>query len=272
MAKLKENSVIMKSTGEEVIATKEDLDKKISPKADKTYVDDNFATKEELGKAGKVQSVNNKTGNVVLTKSDIGLGNVDNARQATKTEFNAHTGNKSNPHGVTKSHVGLGNVTNIAQASKSEFNNHVSKKITSSGGIHGLEIKTGTFTPYIFGQGTKGSNSYRYREGRYMTIGDLVIIMLRVRLNSKDSRMAGVLNIGGLPYKTSFYSALTVAQIRGIKTSYGTETTATVNYLSDYPDAIYLYKQSYSDADCKNVYAEDITDSFGVYITGMYLK
>ena len=35
-----------------------------------------------------------------------------------------HTGNRNNPHGVTKSQVGLGNVSNVEQASKSEFNSH----------------------------------------------------------------------------------------------------------------------------------------------------
>ena len=35
-----------------------------------------------------------------------------------------HTGNHNNPHGVTKTQVGLGNVVNVEQASKSEFNSH----------------------------------------------------------------------------------------------------------------------------------------------------
>lgn len=35
-----------------------------------------------------------------------------------------HTGNHNNPHGVTKTQVGLGNVINVEQASKSEFNSH----------------------------------------------------------------------------------------------------------------------------------------------------
>ena len=35
-----------------------------------------------------------------------------------------HTGNKNNPHGVTKAQIGLGNVVNVEQASKSEFNSH----------------------------------------------------------------------------------------------------------------------------------------------------
>ena len=35
-----------------------------------------------------------------------------------------HTDNHNNPHGVTKTQVGLGNVVNVEQASKSEFNSH----------------------------------------------------------------------------------------------------------------------------------------------------
>lgn len=41
-----------------------------------------------------------------VTKAQVGLGNVDNAKQATKTEFDTHVANKSNPHGVTASQVG----------------------------------------------------------------------------------------------------------------------------------------------------------------------
>lgn len=37
---------------------------------------------------------------------------------ATKTELSAHTGNTSNPHGVTKSQVGLGNVDNTSDVNK----------------------------------------------------------------------------------------------------------------------------------------------------------
>ncbi len=35
-----------------------------------------------------------------------------------------HTMNHNNPHGVTKTQVGLGNVVNVEQASKTEFNSH----------------------------------------------------------------------------------------------------------------------------------------------------
>ncbi|MCY8315763.1 BppU family phage baseplate upper protein [Bacillus vallismortis] len=111
---------------------------------------------------------NDKSNPHGVTKTQVGLGNVDNVQQATKAEFNTHntdstrhitstersnwnakettTGaqnkadtaeknaktytdqhinNKGNPHGVTKGQVGLGNVTNDKQATKTEFDTHV---------------------------------------------------------------------------------------------------------------------------------------------------
>ncbi|MCY7919569.1 hypothetical protein [Bacillus vallismortis] len=102
------------------------------------------------------------------TKAQVGLGNVDNVQQASKTDFDAHTkdndrhitatertnwnaketttgaqnkaytaeknaktytdqhiNDKSNPHGVTKDQVGLSNVINDRQATKTEFDTHV---------------------------------------------------------------------------------------------------------------------------------------------------
>lgn len=41
-----------------------------------------------------------------VDKTDIGLPNVDNVKQASKTEFDDHTANKNNPHGVTAAQVG----------------------------------------------------------------------------------------------------------------------------------------------------------------------
>lgn len=87
-----------------------------------------------------------------VTKSQVGLGNVDNVKQASKAEFDSHvlsagihvttsdkafwnskangadldghTNNKNNPHEVTKSQIGLSNVDNVKQSSKTEFDAH----------------------------------------------------------------------------------------------------------------------------------------------------
>ncbi|MED3439282.1 hypothetical protein P4393_07335 [Bacillus subtilis] len=49
----------------------------------------------------------------------------DTAEKNAKTYTDQHINNKSNPHGVTKDQVGLSNVTNDKQATKTEFDNHV---------------------------------------------------------------------------------------------------------------------------------------------------
>jgi hypothetical protein len=69
-----------------------------------------------------VVSVNGQTGVVTLTKSDVGLGNVDNTSDATKNSAVATLTNKTltapvinSPTGIVKGDVGLGNVDNVQQ-------------------------------------------------------------------------------------------------------------------------------------------------------------
>ncbi len=76
------------------------------------------------GVAG-VTSVNTRTGVVTLTKSDVGLTNVDNTSDmakpvssATTSAINAHANASNNPHSVTKTQVGLGNVDNTSDLAK----------------------------------------------------------------------------------------------------------------------------------------------------------
>lgn len=95
----------------------------------------------DSGGGGTVVSVNGQTGVVVLTKSDIGLGNVDNTSDENKpvssatqtalnlktnsstfnslqTAFTTHISDFNNPHSVTKTQVGLGNADNTSDANK----------------------------------------------------------------------------------------------------------------------------------------------------------
>ncbi|MEK3832720.1 BppU family phage baseplate upper protein [Bacillus sp. FSL L8-0186] len=59
-----------------------------------------------------------------VTKAQVGLSNVDNVKQASKTEFDSHVNDTSNPHDVTKAQIGLSNVDDVQQASKIEFDAH----------------------------------------------------------------------------------------------------------------------------------------------------
>ncbi|WP_305961046.1 hypothetical protein [Bacillus safensis] len=50
------------------------------------------------------------------------------ALKVLSNEITTHSNAKNNPHAVTKSQVGLGNVDNIKQASKADFDSHVGDK------------------------------------------------------------------------------------------------------------------------------------------------
>lgn len=80
-----------------------------------------------------VESVNNKTGQVSLTKSDFGLSNVDNTSDASKnvnsavkdgsgnnivSTYETKTDAQAKINALTKNSVGLGNVDNTADANK----------------------------------------------------------------------------------------------------------------------------------------------------------
>jgi hypothetical protein len=77
-----------------------------------------------------VTSINTQTGNVVLGKADVGLGNVDNTTDANKPVSTAQAAINATkaplaspaftgtPTGITKAHVGLSNVDNTSDANK----------------------------------------------------------------------------------------------------------------------------------------------------------
>lgn len=99
-----------------------------SPGPNKVYGTDGSGNKgwQNAGSGGgAVDSVNGQTGVVVLTKTDIGLGNVDNTSDATKNSSVATLTNKTltspvinSPTGLVKADVGLGNVDNTSDLNK----------------------------------------------------------------------------------------------------------------------------------------------------------
>ena len=86
------------------------------------------------GVPGAVDSVNSRTGAVVLTSADVGLGNVSNTSDASKPVSTAqaaadaavlasanattaaHAARTDNPHNVSAAQIGLGNVENKSSA------------------------------------------------------------------------------------------------------------------------------------------------------------
>ena len=83
----------------------------------------------------KVKSVNSKIGDVVLKTSDL----ENDSDYTTNATLTAHTSNKANPHNVTKSQIGLGNVDNtsdlnkpISTATQTELNKKLNKPTTNN--------------------------------------------------------------------------------------------------------------------------------------------
>ena len=79
---------------------------------------------------GKVKSVNNKIGDVILKTSDL----ENDSDYTTNATLTAHTSNKANPHNVTKEQIGLWNVDNtsdlnkpISTATQTELNKKLDK-------------------------------------------------------------------------------------------------------------------------------------------------
>ena len=73
-------------------------------------------TDADITVQGHIDNVSNPHAGV--TNTQIGLGNVINAKQATEANFNAHTANRDNPHSVTKIQVGLSYCDNTSDANK----------------------------------------------------------------------------------------------------------------------------------------------------------
>ena len=70
-------------------------------------------------------------------KTQVGLGNVDDVKQASKAEFDTHTSNTKNPHKVTKVQLELGNVDNTADADKNVLS---ATKLTTARKINGVSF------------------------------------------------------------------------------------------------------------------------------------
>ncbi len=71
-------------------------------------------TKQAIDVLQAVKSVAGKTGNVTLTKNDVGLSNVDNVKQASKTEFVSHN-NDTTRHITSAERTAWNNKAEVSQ-------------------------------------------------------------------------------------------------------------------------------------------------------------
>jgi hypothetical protein len=103
-----------------------------------------------------IKSVNGKIGHVIITKEELGLGNVDNTSDvdkpvstATEILFDTHTSNTSNPHNITKAQLSLENVDNTSDADKPLSNADITALADKLGKLETAKDseRLGGFTP-----------------------------------------------------------------------------------------------------------------------------
>jgi len=134
-----------------------------------------------------------------------------------------------------------------------------------------FKITTGTFTPNLFGQTTAGSFTYGTKEGRYITIGNLVYFTLYLYITDIKTAPVGIMNIGGLPFDATSMTAVNVTRVAGLKFGTSKFVTGTVSGDSDYPNAVYLYNNN-REGQFWNVFGGEVNSSFSIVISGFYLK
>jgi len=161
-----------------------------------------------------------------------------------------------------------GKINNSLTNLNNESTSHIAKKVTDSGGAHGLVIESGTFTPFIFGSTTPGSNTYDIRNAYYLKIGNRVFFDIYMHV-TKDPNMAGNVNIGGLPFtpKNDQNRRVSVSIGRLDHLSYGQAKQITALIFPNQP-SINLYKVMDGGA-IQSVVASDFTLLF-IGISGNY--
>lgn len=132
MAKLKENSTILKSTGEEIIATEESVGEKLLLKADKDYVDtqlntkvdkvsgkqlstEDYTTAEKNKLAGIENGANKTIINNTLTSTSTTQALSASQGKALKDNLDAHKAESATTS--VKGHVQLSDSTSSTSAS-----------------------------------------------------------------------------------------------------------------------------------------------------------
>jgi len=142
-----------------------------------------------------------------MIKAITGKSNWRTAPATTLEAAAAHIANTNNPHGVTKSQVGLGNVQNYGIASQAQAQagtdnaSYMTPLRTKQAIDQFVPIETGSWTPDLRFGGSNAGITYALRAGRYTRIANVVYWSFVISLNSKGSA-SGTATIAGLPFNS----------------------------------------------------------------------
>lgn len=132
--------------------------------------------------------------------------------------------------------------------------------------------ESGTFTPMIVGGTTPGSNTYSFRIGRYIKNGNLVHCNIDMELSTKDTAMAGILRISGLPFASknapAVYQGVTLGPINGITLPTGAYQL--LGFIQDNSTVIDFIAQTSAIGPFTFITASDIVNNASLHLTFDY--
>jgi hypothetical protein len=119
----------------------------------------------------------------------------------------------------------------MAGKALSDLNTHKADNVSQAGGVHGLEVENGTWTPYVYGTTTTGTNTYSLQSASFIKIGKMVFIQAYIIMTAKDVAMAGNVLIGGLPFVAALgkTTAVAIGEYRYVSRTSDNEVTARIS-------------------------------------------
>lgn len=206
-------------------------------------------------------------GNILLSKNDIGIGNVDNTSdlnkgistatqsaldlKANSSTLNLHINNAFNPHGVTSAQLGLGNVTNESKITM--FCNPVftgtPTSPTAASGTNTDQIATTAFVK------AEVNNLINAMPGILDILSSLSDALV------DDSNLANVIS-NELASKASLNSPVFTGNVSGI--SKHMVGLGSVDNTSDYDKPISKLMQSSLDGKANTLHIHDIDNISGL--------
>jgi len=131
----------------------------------------------------------------------------------------------------------------------------------------------GNWTPVIQGTTTPGVNTYSTQVGRWIRVGNLILVSCFIIMSVKDAAMAGNIQVGGLPFVsrniTGARWSITSGQFNNFNLdNAGGWTTLNANVLAN-SNAINL-NQNGDNVGAKNIVAADVGATVQIALNGSY--
>ncbi|EOA2258290.1 TPA: hypothetical protein ACSY2G_10245 [Listeria monocytogenes] len=124
------------------------------------------------------------TGNISnphkVTKSQLGLSQVDNIKQASLIDFESHVANFENPHAVTKTQLGLSDVENYGVATVAEAIAGIAtdKLMTPANVLDSIKGQFKTQNILFEGAAWPAPSTYTFSNGQKISDQNLGIVMI----------------------------------------------------------------------------------------------